>query len=87
MIFAHRCYIERGEDEVIYDKIKEHFGEGGNYPDPTHRWLCARTPITELTKMGIDKQASGLYYGFRTRDDQVMFYMLFEGQLRNNNAS
>jgi hypothetical protein len=86
MIFAHRCYIERGENEMSGDTIKEKFGDGGNFPDTHHRWLRSRSPAKELEKLRIGDAASGIYYGFRTRDDQVMFYMLYEGQLKRKSA-
>ena len=81
-IFAHRCYVERGENEISAATIKAKFGDGGNMPDTEHRWLRGHTGPLDLKKMGIDRETAGVYYGFRTRDDQVLFYMLFEGQMR-----
>ena len=71
----------RTENELPAKKIKETFGEGGNLPGLDHRWCRGQTGFDELTKMGIFDKVSGFYYGFRTRDDQVLFYMLFEGKL------
>jgi hypothetical protein len=80
-IFAHRCFLERGENAPRNDTIASHFGEGGHMPYPDSRWTRTTLGISELMKMGIDKDCHGEYIGFRTRDDQMLFYMLFEGKL------
>lgn len=81
-IFAHRCYLERGEQEMAREKIEAKFGKGGMHPGLEDRWFRGQTVISQLESMGIDKTAYGTYYGFRTRDDQMLFFMMFEGQMR-----
>lgn len=81
-IFAHRVYLARGENELSAKRIAEKFGQGGRYPQLADRWNRGTTAPTELVDMGLDKFASGAYYGFRTADDQMLFYMTFEGQLK-----
>lgn len=81
-IFAHRVYLARGENELATKRIREKFGDGGSLPALGDRWNRGTTAPTELINMGIDKTVSGIYYGFRTRDDQMLFYMTFEGQLQ-----
>lgn len=80
-IFAHRCYLTREENELGNKVIEAKFGPGGSLPGQDHRWFRGQTRMDELERMGISKDAYGLYYGFRTRDDQMLFYMTFEGQL------
>ena len=83
-IFAHRCFLERGESELSFDRIREKFGEGGNFPDTHHRWIRAQNALSRMTNL--PEGATGVYYGFRTREDQMAFYLTFQGQLRGQGA-
>jgi hypothetical protein len=81
-IFAHRCFVTRAENEISTKLIEEKFGNGGPMPALDSRWMVGKQRIDDLVKWGIDKECYGTYYGFRNRDDQMLFYMLFEGQMR-----
>jgi hypothetical protein len=80
LIFAHRCYLEGGENQLKRTVIEERFGKWSAQSEC--RWTEGQTGKLELNKMGITKRCSGVYYAFRTRDDQVLFYMTFQGALK-----
>ena len=82
MIFAHRVLYERDEQEVAHSKIRELFGQGGSVPDLESRWMVGRVAPTDLEKWEVADTCYGHYVGFRTRDDQFLFYMTFQGTTR-----
>ena len=80
-VYAHRVYLEKGEREIPFADIRAQFGHGGDFPGgASTRWIKAMDRADQLKRTA--KIGTGVYYGFRTADESMLFYMQYSGTRR-----
>jgi hypothetical protein len=80
-VYAHRVYLEKGEMEIPFAAIRAQFGPGGDATGGIeNRWVKAMDRADQLKRTA--KIGTGVYYGFRTADESMLFYMQYSGTRR-----